>query len=460
MREADEVGLDGNAGKRDGLDGSEDKEPEQGLGGRFRMENGEIVPEGRGEVLFSYDEKLGRPVVLKRTHSAEARALAKIVHPNIVTVYDVLTVDDGPQAGTWLVMERAPNGSLSGRTFSHQEAAGIGAQIADALTALHRKGLVHCDVKPANIVMDAEGTAKLTDFDAARRLGGTETISPDSPISYTPDYAAPEVVGGNPGTASDVFSLGATVYALVAGSAPRPWAHSDATVDETDEHDPERILGWEVHHGVIEMVADTGPLRPVLTAMLHAEPGKRPTAAEAHAALRDIADPPGLWRKARNAAMRRWKVVTAVAATLALAASGTAWLANRDDRPTTPTAFTTPTSVASPVASGSPGRGVTEAKIVASKGPSTTFGRSCRKNCAFISFRATGLKADTDYLFRPYSSNWGAFNPGATLTTSEEGERASDGRFPTSAVGQQVWIVAEGPDGERIVSNKFTWTAE
>ncbi|MFC4008477.1 serine/threonine-protein kinase [Nonomuraea purpurea] len=457
------MGLDGDAGKRDGLDGSEGGEPEQGLGGRFRIEDGEIVPEGRGEVLFSYDEELGRPVVLKRTHSAEARALAKIVHRHIITVYDVLTVDDGPRAGTWLVMERAPHGSLSGRTFSHREAAGIGAQIADALTALHRKGLVHCDVKPANIVMDAEGTAKLTDFDAARRLGGTETISPDSPISYTPDYAAPEVVGGNPGTASDVFSLGATIYALIAGNSPRPWAHGDETADEADEHDPDgnrRIVGWEVHHGVIEMAADIGPLRPVLTAMLHAEPGKRPTAAEAHAALRDIVDPPGLWRKARDTARRRWKVVTAVAATLALAASGTAWLADRDDRPATLTASTAPTSVASPAASGSPdGRGATEAKIVASKGPSTTFGRSCRKNCAFVEFRATGLKPGKKYVFKPYTSNWGEFNSGASFTPDENGEQHTDNRFPCNAVGQQVWIVAEGPDGERIVSNKFTWTA-
>ncbi|MET9245565.1 serine/threonine-protein kinase [Nonomuraea sp. NPDC003709] len=417
---------------------------DEGLGARFRVERGATVPEGRAEVLFAHDEELDLPVVLKRTHSGEARALAKLLHPHIVTVHDVLTVDDGPRAGTWLVMERVPAGSLSGRRFSPQEAARIGAQIADALTALHRKGLIHCDVKPANIVMDAEGLAKLTDFDAARRIGGVETISPERPISYTPDYAGPELIGGRPDPASDVFSLGATVYALVAGNPPRPWAHGEG--GERVPHDDRRMAGWAAHHGVIEMSADIGPLRPVLTAMLQSEPGRRPAAAGARDALRGIADPPPLWRRTRDAARRRWPALTAGAAALALAATGTAWLADRDDRPTAPPPVSTP---------GSPRE---KAGIVVSKGPSTTYG-SCRKNCAFVEFRATGLKPNTKYVFRPYTDNWGAFNPGATLTSDENGEQHTDDRFPCSATGQKVWIVAEGPDGERVVSNRFTWPA-
>ncbi|MEQ4718941.1 serine/threonine-protein kinase [Nonomuraea sp. B19D2] len=418
------------------------------------MEPGESIPEGRGEVLYAYDEELGRPVVLKRTHSGEARALARLVHRHIVTVYDVLTVNEGPWAGTWLVMEHVPNGSLSDKRFSHREAARIGAQIADALTALHRKGLVHCDVKPANIVMDADGAAKLTDFDAARRLGGAETISPDRPISYTPDYAAAEIVRGNPGTASDVFSLGATVYALVAGGPPRPWARGDGPTEEAHDGDPDdhrQVVGWGAHHGLIEMAADIGPLRPVLTAMLQTEPDNRPTAAEARVALRDIADPPSPWRKARDAARRRWPALASGAAALALATAVIVGIADRDDPPAVPA------TASSHAPSGSAGeKVVTGPRIVASKGPSTTFG-SCRKNCAFIEFRATGLKPGTKYRFRPYTSNWGAFNPGAGLTTDENGEQHSDGKFPCSAVGQKVWIVAEGPDGERVVSNKFVW---
>lgn len=434
---------------------------DEGLGARFRMEQGATVAEGKGEVLFAHDEELNLPVVLKRTHSGEARAFAKLIHPHIVTVHDVLTVDDGPRAGTWLVMERVPDGSLSGRRFSPQEAARVGAQIADALTALHRKGLIHCDVKPANIVMDAGGTAKLTDFDAARRLGGVETISPERPISYTPDYAGPELIGGRPDPASDVFSLGATVYTLVAGNPPRPWAHGEG--DERVPDDDRRIVGWATHHGVIEMSAEIGPLRPVLTAMLQSEPGRRPTAAGARDALRDIADPPPLWRRAREVAGRRWQALSAGAAVLALAATGTVWLADRDDPPTAPPPTSTPATPATPVTpatpatSGSPGPSE-KARIVASKGPSTTYG-SCRKNCAFVEFRATGLRPNTKYVFRPYTDNWGAFNPGATFTTDENGEQHTDDRFPCGATGQKVWIVAEGPDGERVESNRFTWAA-
>ncbi|MFI7129264.1 serine/threonine-protein kinase [Nonomuraea sp. NPDC050153] len=426
-------------------EGGESGEPGRGFDGRFRLE--QEAAEGKGEVLFAYDEELSRPVVLKRTHSGEARALARLVHRHIVTVHDVLTVDDGPRAGTWLVMERVPDGSLSGRRFPHREAARIGAQIAGALAALHRNGLIHCDVKPANIVMDAEGTAKLTDFDAARRLGGAETISPDRPISYTPDYAGPELISGRPDAASDVFSLGATVHTLVAGNPPRPWAHGGVTAGEGDE----RVVEWGTHHGVIEMSAEVGPLRPVLTAMLQSDPGRRPTAGGAGDALRDIADPPSLWRKTRTAARRRWQALTALAAASALAVTGTAWLADRDDHPTPPAQTSPATAAGSPSA-----RAVTEARIVVSKGPSTTYG-DCRKNCAFVEFRATGLRPGTKYRFRPYTSNWGAFNPGASFTTDENGEQHTDNRFPCDAVGQKVWIVAEGPDGERVVSNKFAW---
>ncbi|WP_326633937.1 serine/threonine protein kinase [Nonomuraea fuscirosea] len=482
-----------------------DGEPGSRFGARFRVAEETSVAEGRGRVLFAYDEELGRSVVLKRTDPAEARALAGLTHPHIVTVHDVLTVGEGSWAGTWLVLERMPNGSLSERTFAPREAARIGAQIADALAALHRKGLVHCDVKPANIVMDAEGTAKLTDFDAVWRIGGVETISPDRPISYTPDYAGPELVGGRPAAASDVFSLGATVYALVTGHPPRPWAHgggsgaaarradggrSGAASHEADgggSVDDARIVGRAAHHGVVEMAADVGPLRPVLAAMLRAEPERRPAAAGARDALRDVADPPPLWRKARDTAVRgwralvarRWPVPAGAVAALALAGSATVWLTGSPattaplplsaspslspslsppvSSPASPPVTQPVTRSGSPPAS-SPSAG-SEARIVASKGARTTYGRSCRENCAFVEFLATGLKPGTEYHFQPYTSNWGAFNPGADLSADENGEQHSDDRFPCNATGQQVWIVAEAPDGHRIVSNKVTWTA-
>ncbi|WP_051113910.1 serine/threonine-protein kinase [Actinopolymorpha alba] len=441
---------------------------EQRLGGRFRVEASEVIPEGRNEVTFAYDEELGRRVVLKRTDPGEARAYAKLAHPHIVTVHDVLTVHHGPRAGTWLVMEHVPNGSLSGRTFTVREAARIGVQIADALAALHRTGLVHCDVKPANIVLTDDETAKLTDFDAARRLGGIETLSPDRPISYTPDYAAPELVGGNPQTASDVFSLGATVYALVAGVSPRRWAHGGREVGEGDHSDPDdqRTMNGQAHHGVVEMTADVGPLRPVLTAMLRTEPDKRPAAAEAHRLLRDITDPPTPWRRIYDAAASRWRTTTtgrrravgAGAGALAVATVALiALLVWQSDRDSTPAASSSHTSADPSSSSSESSKATTGPRVAVSRGPATTYGNSCKEGCAYVEFQATGLEPGTKYRFVAYTSGWGEFNS-VDRNTDENGMEHEDEQFPCNAVGQQVWIVAEGPDGKRIVSNKLTWT--
>ncbi|MGK5532450.1 protein kinase domain-containing protein [Streptomyces sp. URMC 129] len=302
---------------------------EELLDGRFRVEPWGSAQPGRGEVLFAHDEELGRHVVLKRSDPGEARAYAKVAHRHVVTVYNVLTVPHGERAGTWLVMEHAPNGSLAGVTMTPVEAARVGARIAGALATLHRAGLVHCDVKPANIVVDRDGVPKLTDFDAAHRLGGVETISPERPISYTRDYAAPELIGGNPVPASDVFCLGATLYALVTGVPPRPWAHGEP--DGPDSGD-RRIAAVRARRGSVEMAADVGPLRDTLAAMLAADPDRRPTAAEARALLRRVAHPSPR-RRALTAAVRRWRPVTAAAGAVALGAAAVVWWPGQDPAP-------------------------------------------------------------------------------------------------------------------------------
>ncbi|KAK1184222.1 serine/threonine-protein kinase [Streptomyces sp. NBS 14/10] len=252
--------------------------------GKYRLTRGPVEG-GRGAVWFAVDTELGRPVVLKRALLednsqagfdqllAEARALAKFSHPHVVTLYDAVRAGKGKKATFWLVMEHVTGGSLDVPVkMAPQLAAHIGAQIAAALAALHAKGIVHCDVKPGNIVITHDRVAKLADFGAAYRADGSETITPNGPISLTPAYAAPEAFRAAPERASDVFSLGATLHWLVTGTAPLR-GHGRAVRLEA--------VGPQV-----------GPLGGVLTAMLQRDPRARPTAVESLTALAGIAGSP------------------------------------------------------------------------------------------------------------------------------------------------------------------------
>ncbi|NUP40769.1 MAG: serine/threonine protein kinase [Streptomyces sp.] len=251
--------------------------------GKYRLTKGPVNG-GRGAVWFAVDTELDRPVVLKRTLAqdnsraafdellAEARALAKFSHPNVVTLYGAERAGWGPKATFWLVMEHVTGGSLNGTArLPAKLAAHIGAQVANALAALHAKGIVHCDVKPHNVVITEDGVAKLADFGAAYRIDGSTTNTPSGPFSLTPAYAAPEAFRGAPERASDLFSLGATVYALVTGEAP--------------PRGPRRTIRTDA------LSDDVGPLRDVLTALLQRDPGRRPGAEEAQRALAEVAGP-------------------------------------------------------------------------------------------------------------------------------------------------------------------------
>ncbi|GAA2675500.1 hypothetical protein GCM10010400_42430 [Streptomyces aculeolatus] len=284
--------------------------------GRYVLK--EVIGTGRGgDVWRAHDTVVGQDVALKpertdgegetavRRLLGEPRAMAKFRdHPHVVTLYDVVTVapegggGGGGDADTyWLVMEYVPGGGLDRLPpVSPEQAARIGAQLADALVALHEEGVVHCDIKPANIGLTRRGDAKLLDFGAAYRVGGSETITFNGPFSYTPDYAAPELARGSvPRPVSDVFCLAATLCALVTGAPPRG---SEPEEREGDGHQ-EEAESWEntrslrhlqAEQGFVELDADAvGPLYPALASMLRHNPRQRPDAAEAKRLLEDVA---------------------------------------------------------------------------------------------------------------------------------------------------------------------------
>jgi len=194
--------------------------------GRYRV-TGTLGRGAMGEVFAATDDVLGREVAIKTLHAGanerfrqEARAIAALAHPGVVQVFDIDVTAEPP----YLVMERVTGPSLKER-LAHgrlpiDEVRALGIQIARALAAAHAAGIVHRDVKPANILAAGPGRWKLADFGVAH--------VPDSSLTMTgqfvgsPAYAPPEaLVAGQTGTAGDVFGLGATLYEAATGRWPR-----------------------------------------------------------------------------------------------------------------------------------------------------------------------------------------------------------------------------------------------
>jgi serine/threonine-protein kinase len=170
---------------------------------------------GMGEVWKAHDDRLNRPVAIKRltTHDAarfarEARAIAALNHPNICQIYDV-----GPD---YLVIEYVEGTPLHGPQPTDR-AVGLALQMASAIEEAHSKDILHRDLKPGNILVTSRGVAKLLDFGLARLIaGGEETRS--IAVSGTPPYMSPEQIENQPLDArSDVFSFGVVLYELLSG---------------------------------------------------------------------------------------------------------------------------------------------------------------------------------------------------------------------------------------------------
>ena len=247
---------------------------------------------GMGVVWLAWDERLERRVAVKcarldddratRRLMGEARNAGRLHHPNIVGVFDF--VDEG--ATCWIIMEYVPSRSLAqiveeSGPLTPEEAGSIGCQIAAALVKSHDEGVVHGDVTPENILVTDEGVARLTDFGISRALWSDATKSTTGSVRGKPRYLAPEVAKGKPaGEKSDVFSLGASLFAAVEGQSP----YGEA----------EHLMAYLARavEGHIEPMHRTGPLDGPLTALLEVEPRSRPDAARAQKLLTHAAPPP------------------------------------------------------------------------------------------------------------------------------------------------------------------------
>lgn len=272
------------------------------VAGRYRLLE-RVGRGGMGIVWRAHDEHLDRVVAVKRLRSdgvgdedfeavldrtmREARVAARIAHPHAITVHDVV-VDQG---AAFLVMEFLPCRSLSALVaetgpLSPVEAAAIGAQVASALAAAHAEGIVHCDVKPGNVLVTDDGIAKIADFGISR-AEGLGPVFDRGLVAGTPAYLAPEVAeGGRGGAASDVFSLGATLFWAVEGVPP--FGDPGNTV----------ALLVRITHSRPEPFRRAGVLGEPLRAMLRRDPAERPTMRQVQNLLEAIAagrpaDPPG-----------------------------------------------------------------------------------------------------------------------------------------------------------------------
>ncbi|MDG4864775.1 serine/threonine-protein kinase [Streptomyces sp. T-3] len=264
------------------------------LAGRYRI--GESLGRGgMGKVWRAHDEVLHRTVAVKELTAAlyvtegeravllartqkEARAAARINHSAVVTVHDVFEYDERP----WIVMELVDGRSLADAIRDEErvhpvEAARIGLWVLRALRAAHGAGVLHRDVKPANVLLARDGRVLLTDFGIAA-IEGDSTITKTGELVGSIDYLAPERVrGADPGPAADLWALGATLYAAVEGLSPFRRTSPLSTMQAVVEDEPEAMQY-------------AGPLAPVITALLRKDPFARPGMAEAEQMLAEAGE--------------------------------------------------------------------------------------------------------------------------------------------------------------------------
>jgi hypothetical protein len=268
---------------------------EMRVAGRYRL-GPSLGAGGMGRVWLARDELLQRDVAIKqialpfglsdadraelRARSLrEARAAARLNHPNVVKIYDVVHGEEQP----WIVMEYVQSRSLlqvidEGGPLPVGQVAEIGLAVLSALDAANRVGVVHRDVKPSNVLIADDGRVVLTDFGSAILDEGEGAITQTGVILGSPQYIAPErAYNGVSTPESDLWSLGATLYAAVEGHPPyhRPTAMATLIALATKRPDPMRRAG---------------ALKPVIRRLLQKDPLARLTAAQAQTRLRQVVE--------------------------------------------------------------------------------------------------------------------------------------------------------------------------
>ncbi|MBO2456674.1 serine/threonine-protein kinase [Actinomadura violacea] len=265
------------------------------LGNRYRLDS-VVGRGGMGTVWRAFDVMLDREVAVKevllppglndaeravlyeRTFR-EARASARLNHPGVVTVHDVVEESDRP----WIVMELVLAPSLQDLLdrgpMEHHRVAAIGLQMLGALRHAHEKGILHRDVKPSNVLITDSGRVVLTDFGIAQ-VEGDATLTQTGLVMGSPAYIPPERAQGERAVpASDLWALGATMYAAVEGRSPyeRPDAMASLQAALSEPVPPAR---------------NAGPLARVLDGLLAREPVHRMTASQAQPLLTQVAAMP------------------------------------------------------------------------------------------------------------------------------------------------------------------------
>ena len=272
------------------------------IAGRYRVLD-EAGRGGIGAVYHCADDRLGREVAVKQvgrtpgesvTDQAralrEARSTAALNHPHVVSVYDAVAEDDH----IWLVMEYVPGRTLAqlmreDGPLPPTRAARICVQVAEGLAAAHERGTVHRDVKPGNILVAEGDVAKISDFGIARTAGDA-TLTQTGMLSGTPAYLAPEVArGDDPGPASDVWGLGATLFAAVEGrplfeNKDNALALLAVIAAASEPPSPERA----------------GPLAGPIRRMLDPDPTSRSSMADVVPALHRLEEQPGSGAETRE----------------------------------------------------------------------------------------------------------------------------------------------------------------